>query len=291
MNKSLVATVVAACFAAGCGTPSTQVIPPPPEQQIRDNTLSATPSSYGQVVLSDGAVAYWSLHSDATDLGPNHLNGTAGSAIVFTGSGAVSVSGNANSYIKVANSAILKPTDVVSIEAWIVPNASAKADVQTASAGNDSSCSPYELGFNPSSAILQFTLVDSSCHFLTGPSVSVGTSYYLVGTYDGAMMRFYVNGAQVSSAARTGSISSYDTTSPFEIANAYGDNTTNSFAGVIHDVAVYHKVLTAAQIANHYAVGSGATPTPSPSPTPTATPTASPTPTPTPKPTPTPTPK
>jgi hypothetical protein len=243
-------------------------------------------------VLSDGAIAYWPLHADASDLGPNHLNGTAGSAILFTGSGAQSASGNANSYIKVANTAILKPTDVVSLEEWIVANASVKPDVQTASAGNDSSCSPYELGFSPYSPVLQFVLVDSTCHALTGPSVTLGTSYYVVGTYDGATMRLYVNGAQVASAARTGPISSYDTTSSFEIANSYGDSGTNAFAGVIHDVAVYHKVLTAAQIANHYAVATGPTPTPTPtaSPTPTPTPAPTPTHTPTPAPTHTPTP-
>jgi hypothetical protein len=292
VNKSLISTLVAACFAVGCTTQSAQIIPAPPAPPVTMNALSATPSTYGQAVLSDGAVAYWSLYTDATDLGPNHLNGSVGSAIVFTGAGAKSMNGSANSYIKVANSAILKPTDVVSIEEWIVPNATVKADVQTVSAGNDSSCAPYELGFNPSSAVLQFTLVDSSCHFLTGPAAATGTSYYLVGTYDGATMRFYVNGSLISSAARTGSISSYDTTSPFEIANAYGDSNTNSFAGVIHDVAVYHKALTAAQIANHYALGTGATPTPTPTPTPapTATPTPKPTATPTPKPTATPTP-
>ena len=67
---------------------------------------------------------------------------------------------------------------------------------------------------------------------------------YLVETYDGSTLRFYVNGAQVSSVARTGSI--LTSTNPLQIGSdsIYGQY----FNGLIDEVRIYNTALSAAQI-------------------------------------------
>ena len=69
---------------------------------------------------------------------------------------------------------------------------------------------------------------------------------HLAVTYDGANLRFYVNGTQASTQARTGSIAT--STGPLRI----GGNASwasEFLTGRIDEVRVYNRALTAAQIA------------------------------------------
>ena len=74
--------------------------------------------------------------------------------------------------------------------------------------------------------------------------LAVNSWVYLVETFDGATLRFYVNGAQVSSVARTGSI--LTSTNPLQIGSdsIYGQY----FNGLIDEVRIYNTALSAAQI-------------------------------------------
>src|SRR5262249_49779524 len=67
---------------------------------------------------------------------------------------------------------------------------------------------------------------------------------HLAETYDGSMLRLYVNGTQVAAVARTGSIASSG--NPLQIGgdNLYGQN----FQGIIDEVRVYNVALTPTQI-------------------------------------------
>jgi outer membrane protein assembly factor BamB len=75
-------------------------------------------------------------------------------------------------------------------------------------------------------------------------ALSVNAWSYLTETYDGSMLRLYVNGTQVASTAHTGAIAT--STNPLQIGgdSLYGQN----FAGLIDEVRVYNVALTAAQI-------------------------------------------
>ena len=67
---------------------------------------------------------------------------------------------------------------------------------------------------------------------------------YLVETFDGSTLRFYVNGAQVSSVARTGALMT--SSNPLQIGSdsIYGQY----FNGLIDEVRIYNTALSAAQI-------------------------------------------
>ena len=94
--------------------------------------------------------------------------------------------------------------------------------------------------------------------FINSPSYSVSTWYYLVGTYNGTVMRFYINGVEAGGSPQT--------------ASAYVANSVNNagacvfgigqrgdgygvFDGNLDEAAFYTNVLTLAQIQNHYQVG------------------------------------
>ena len=63
-------------------------------------------------------------------------------------------------------------------------------------------------------------------------------------TYDGAMLRLYVNGVLVASTAKTGAIASSANPLQFGGDAIYGQY----FAGKIDEVRVYNVALSAAQV-------------------------------------------
>ena len=67
---------------------------------------------------------------------------------------------------------------------------------------------------------------------------------YLTETYDGSTLRLYVNGTQVASIAHTGTTAT--STNPLQIGgdSLYGQY----FAGLIDEVRVYNRALTATQV-------------------------------------------
>jgi fibronectin type 3 domain-containing protein len=87
-----------------------------------------------------------------------------------------------------------------------------------------------------------FTTAD---HDLRGTSqVPLNTWTHLAATYNGSTLALFVNGTQVSSVAATGAIAS--STSPLRI----GSNTIwgEAFNGLIDEVRIYNKALTASEI-------------------------------------------
>ena len=72
----------------------------------------------------------------------------------------------------------------------------------------------------------------------------MNTWAHLAATYDGATMRFYVNGVQVASRAQTGAIAT--STNPLQIG---GDSIFGQyFAGRIDEVRIYNRALSASEV-------------------------------------------
>ena len=79
----------------------------------------------------------------------------------------------------------------------------------------------------------------------TGPAaLAANTWAHLAVTYDGANLRLYVNGTQVSSMPQTGNILTSSNVLQIGGDTFYGQY----FAGTIDEVRVYNTALTAAQI-------------------------------------------
>ncbi len=143
------------------------------------------------------------------------------------------------------DSAALDFRSPFSLEAWIKPS-------RLPSSGSFASVltkpESYSLQFNGSR--LEFTVMQNGTRkrLATPTSLTAGTTYHVVGTYDGTTQRLYVNGAQVSSAALTGAASV--TTSGLRIGSWDGNG--EFFSGTVDEPAVYGSALSAARVRAHY---------------------------------------
>jgi hypothetical protein len=226
-------------------------------------TTSAAAATYQSTIESTtGLVSYWRLTETSGTVAADSEGSNPGTYVgspalgqpgALAGNPDTSVGFNGTSqYVNVPYSASLNPTTFTE-EAW--------ADVTGGSGtyrgivGNSSLVGSTTHGFN--------MYADSTNHwrfyvgtgtttwsYVEGPAVTSGWNY-LVGTYDGTTMRFYLNGALVASEA-----TAYSPTpsQAFTLA-AVNAGTANRFVGDLDEIALYSTALSAATISAHYSVG------------------------------------
>lgn len=225
-------------------------------------TTKAPAASYASAVTADAPVSYWRLGETsgtaAADQRAANPGAYAGSpALGSTSLLATDATNKAvtfdglNDRVGVADSNSLDLTTGITVEAWIKPGL-------LPAVGNFASVvtkpEAYSLQFN--GPLLEFTLMQNGTRRrLQAPSGTIvaGRVYHVVATFDGATQRLYVNGAQVASRAQTGAA----TVTPSVLSIGAWDNASEFFSGVIDDVAVYNKPLSAATAGSHYSAGSG----------------------------------
>ena len=211
-------------------------------------------SSYSQVVLSDGPAAYWRLDEAAGTTAADAAgtnNGTytngptlnqptgvrdAGTAVNFDGS---------NDFFSAPDSPSLSPTTAVTVEAWIRPDqfGALRTIVQKTNS--------YWLRLESSGALTMYVYDGTSYEpHATGTTLVAGTLYHVVGTFDGANLRVYVDGTLRGTTARAVTIQDNGNQVNVGVGGSY-------FDGVMDEVAVYGKALSAQQISEHYLAGHG----------------------------------
>lgn len=223
-------------------------------------TVSGASSGYANAITTDAPISYWRLGESCGTTANDERHANNGTYVNGPGLGQPSLlpSDAANSAVRfdalddnvqVANSASLGFGTAFSLEAWIKPNAIPAAG---AWASVLTKAEAYSLQFNGPQ--LEFTIIQSGARRrLKAPSGAIvpGTAYHVVGTYDGTTQRLYVNGAEVANAPLAGGAST--TAAPLELGS--WDGAGEFYNGVMDDVAVYNKALTAQQVANHNTAG------------------------------------
>jgi PKD repeat protein len=162
-------------------------------------------------------------------------SGRFGKALAFNGTDAL---------VTVNDSASLDLTTGLTLEAWVNPTTlgSSWRDIIYKEADVY-----FLMGSTPQGPPDMGGLFTSAnVYGLTGLPLNTWT--HLAGTYDGTTMRFYVNGVQVSSRAQTGAIT--PTTGPLTIG---GDGVTHDagpqfWSGLIDEVRIYNRGLSASEI-------------------------------------------
>jgi Concanavalin A-like lectin/glucanases superfamily len=176
------------------------------------------------------------------DASGNGNNGTLQGGASWTTSGrygnAISFNGT-NAYVNVPNSSSLQLTTAMTLEAWI--NASVRTGVwrDVIYKGNDN----YYLEGDSTSSKPVTGGKNIGDLFGTG-ALATNTWIHVAGTYDGATVRLYVNGVQVSSRAQTGTM--VVSTNALQIGgdSIYGQY----FPGKIDEIRIYNRTLSAAEI-------------------------------------------
>src|SRR5262249_54057381 len=144
-----------------------------------------------------------------------------------------------------ANAASLTLTSGMTLEAWVNPSSVASAWCDVIMKGNDNYYLMATSNNNSLSAGGGKFGGESTTTKAFGTSLlPTNTWSHVAVTYDGAAIRLYVNGAQVSSVARTGPITT--STDPLRIGGDpfYGQY----FQGTIDEVRIYNRALSAAEV-------------------------------------------
>ncbi len=166
-----------------------------------------------------------------------HLHGHAalGQAILAAGTqpSALSFDG-VNDQVRVNDSASLRITTTLTIEAWIMP-VSVSGHQHIAGKNN------YEISIEPSgsgfAALFEFSSRGAWRSVASG-QLALNQWHHIAGTYDGSNMRLFVNGARVASIQTSGSID--QTANPFRIGSA--DGSGDFFPGQIDEARVSNVV-------------------------------------------------
>jgi hypothetical protein len=145
--------------------------------------------------------------------------------------------------VTIPNAAALELTTAMTLEAWVNPSKVTCSRRDVIYKGDDNY---YLEGATPidSSPALGGTYGGANMNLFGASALTAKTWTHLAATYDGTMVRLYVNGAQASSVAQTGSLAT--STSPLQIGgdNIYGQY----FSGTIDEIRIYNVALTQAQI-------------------------------------------
>jgi hypothetical protein len=268
-DRVLSTTEISQIYAAGLATGKQAASP-----QVTGTTSCSTGLSCGLVGYwtFDGKDTPWTSATAATTLDKSGsgntgtltsmnqskapVQGKIGQGLKFDG---------VDDTVSIAHNASIKPTAAISINFWFNPSNVNSSAVQTILSTTQSG--GYSVALNGTSASGTCN-ANSFCFF-----VNVGGTYYITnyaksnfknntwylftGTYDGNTNRMYINGQQIDTVSQSGTIN-YTSNTPVCLAsepNASACIDGNYFNGLMDDVRVYNRALSAVEVRQLYNLG------------------------------------
>ncbi len=164
--------------------------------------------------------------------------GRLGAALTFDGT---------DDAVRVANAPSLGLTTGLTVEGWVYPTALGTSRWRTLGAKERSGGFRYALFANDNQARPQAAIYAGGSVRTArgGAQLPLNTWSHLAMTYNGSVLRLYVNGVQAASTSYTGSIATG--TGVLRVGNSTTQN-NRGFQGRLDEVRVYNRALTAAQI-------------------------------------------
>jgi len=192
------------------------------------------------------------------DLSNNNNNGLFGNGTVanmpdydFYNKGAFKFNGTSD-FVKVGPNSSLQVNNVTIAAFFKTVNNG--QGVQFIAGYGDTGIAGYWLG--TSGGPIRFSIGGGSGNYLqqsSGVTPNNDQIYYVVGTYDGANQRVYVDGVlQYSATTVTGNISYAGLTDGFLLGQVQGFSAARYLTGNIYNVSVYSRALSQAEISQNY---------------------------------------
>jgi hypothetical protein len=196
-----------------------------------------------------GLVAAYSFNtvsgSTVADVSGNNNNGTVSNAVGTSGGkygGALSFNGT-SARVNVPNTASLQLSSAMTLEAWVRPAVVSNAWRDVVYKGDDN----YYLeatSTGGSRPVGGGIIGGASVEIRGSPALTTNAWAHLALTYDGAALRLYVNGTQVSSTTKTGTIRTSTNQLQIGSDSIHGQY----FSGLIDEVRIFNIARTQAQI-------------------------------------------
>jgi hypothetical protein len=196
--------------------------------------------------------------SSIVDYSGNSNNGTASGSIDYEVDGVFdkALKLNGNGFIQIPNNSNLNPTNQFSLFSWV------KWDIDPATGENWSTIisknldNQYRLHHNRLNTRFEFAIRTTPNGNRWVESVTIPQRdkwYFIVGTYDGSVLRIYVNGVLENSNNHGGNISS----SSADLFIGKRSSNDRYFNGTIDESGTFNKVLTAQEVFDMYQRGAG----------------------------------
>jgi subtilisin-like proprotein convertase family protein len=193
--------------------------------------------------------------ADVSGIGNNGVVGSATWTATGKYGGALSFNGS-TARVNINDSPSLRLTTGMTLEAWVNPSTVSSAWRDVIYKGDDNY---YLMGTTTSSSRPALGAIFGASTYGevygTG-ALTANVWTHLAGTYDGTTERLYLNGVQVASRAQTGNI--LTSANPLTIGgdSFYGQY----FSGMIDEVRIYNRALSAAEIQTDMNTPVGGTP-------------------------------
>ncbi|MEK7560853.1 MAG: LamG domain-containing protein [Patescibacteria group bacterium] len=223
--------------------------------------------------LTSGLVGFWSFDGNAMGTtsaldtsvnanhgwainGPKKVIGRIGQALEFDG-----VDGDGD-FVGLANPTALQLTGSMTISAWTYLRTTPPVtDSQIVFKGNNGTDKAYGLNYSVDNGPIQgrvqlsSTGSDSISRY-SATTLALNSWYHVVGVYNAATLTLdiYINGS-INNGTLVGSVpaSVYNSTNDFSIGRT--ENSAGFFDGLIDDVRVYNRALSADEIKRLYRIG------------------------------------
>ncbi|MEC4814385.1 MAG: LamG domain-containing protein [Scytonema sp. PMC 1069.18] len=220
--------------------------------------------------INDGLVGYWQFDErDGSTVLDRSGNNNHGLLINGTRSDgkygkAVELSGSDDSHISIPGSLSLNSlTDQITVTAWVFPSVAPSGFKVIVSRQIGTVLHPdqFYLGFGPENGRMHYKWhlgTDDNGTLREGDIYSgipdVNRWIHMAGTYDGSMMRLYVDGVEIDNQPLTGSIRVDDNpvTIGGEENGAEPQVVDGEFEGLIDEVRIYNRALDASEIREVY---------------------------------------
>jgi 1,4-alpha-glucan branching enzyme len=203
-------------------------------------TTSTNLLAYWKFDEADGTIAYDSSDNGNTGtvsgLSWSWTDGPFGPALYFGGEDQVAV----------PDSASLNPIQGITVSAWVKANNWLNYPRILEKGNSDNQ---YALFINPSGQ-LSFAVSGVTNGIIVANPPSVGVWHQIAGTYDGSLLRLYLDGQIVTQQTASGQMPT--SSDPLGIGSRPGANLNYNFQGVIDDVRIYGSALPSSQIAQIY---------------------------------------
>ncbi|HEX2711542.1 MAG TPA: LamG-like jellyroll fold domain-containing protein, partial [Candidatus Acidoferrales bacterium] len=208
-----------------------------------------TESNSFNIRVGAGLVSWWQAEGNALDaLGQN--NGTLGEVVNFVpGKVGQAFSFSGQGYVQAGPSSSLQPANVTAM-AWVKHMGPPGQGDYVLSQGADG-CLAASYALYTGSANLVFYVFDGGTFWSSpdaGPGVWDGNWHLVAGTYDGQVVRMYVDAVEVGSGTPIAVPIAYALPYQQFYIGAYRGTCEQRFNGDIDEVRIFNRALSAAEI-------------------------------------------
>ena len=221
-------------------------------------------SSYGQMVIGDGARHYLQLRETAGTVAANAFSTQNNASYVgsptlgvngvnvgsyYDGPGAVQLNGSGDYVRLVDDPPGAGDYTALTLEAWVNPSGTGNQGIFVRTANDSLGLNSHELWIR--NGVFELRMWDGGPKFATGTTaIQAGEWYHVVMTaQNGGLMRLFVNGIEEGVIA-IGNM--WDGGNMWYIGSEVPSAGVGYFAGILDEVAIYDSVLSPELVYDHY---------------------------------------